>query len=581
MGTQSQEAYRIWSEDPYFDARTRAELAAIAADPLEIEDRFYKHLEFGTGGLRGILGAGTNRMNRYTVARATTGFARYIVSEGEEAMRRGVAISYDCRIGSPEFAEIAALVFASHGIHVYLFDELRPTPMLSFAVRRYNCFGGVMVTASHNPKQYNGYKAYGEDGGQMPPEAADVVLAEMNKVADIRTLSWISREEAIERGLVEIVGPDIDDAYNEMLLELCIDPEVIRRQKDIGIVYTPLHGCGNRPVRRVLASLGFENVHVVPEQELPDGNFPTVKSPNPEERSALAMGLDLAEKVGAELVIATDPDGDRTGLAVRLADGEWSVLTGNQIGLLLMEYILSAKERAGQLPDNSFAVTTIVSTKLGRRVAAAYDVRLFEVLTGFKYIGEKIKELDDTGLGHYQFGFEESYGYLAGTSVRDKDAVVASMLLAEMAAFARDRGQTMADLLENLYARYGYGLEETLSLAREGIQGTRAIQRAMANLREIRSEGIEGLPVSAIADYVAGDRYDLETGTTEELTLPSSNVLYYELKGDDWICVRPSGTEPKIKVYFGAYGDDRDDVDRRLATMRDKFLGRLEAELDG
>ena len=409
----SQERYAVWSQDPYFDEATRAELAAIADDAKEIEDRFYAYPAFGTGGLRGLLGAGTNRMNRYTIARATAGFARYIESCGADAMRRGVVISMDSRNGSTEFAEVAALVFASHGIHVRLFDELRPTPMLSFAVRHYGCHGGVMVTASHNPREYNGYKAYGEDGGQMPPEAADVVLAEMNRIEDVRSLTWMTREQAIAEGLLEIVGPDIDLAYNEMLKQLVIDPGVIARQRDMRIVFTPLHGCGNKPVRRILESLGYSAVHVVPEQELPDGDFPTVASPNPEERAALQMAIDLAEAQSADLVIATDPDGDRTGLAVRLADGGYRVLSGNQIGLLLMDYILSVKERTGQLPEAAFCVTTIVSTKLARPVAAAHGCTLYETLTGFKFIGELIKELDDSGQSAFQFGFEESYGYLA------------------------------------------------------------------------------------------------------------------------------------------------------------------------
>lgn len=550
------ELYELWSSDPYFDEKSRNELIRIAGDEAEIEDRFYQDLSFGTGGLRSILGAGTNRMNRYTIARAAEGFARLIDRQGDTAKRKGIVISYDCRICSPEFAEVAALVFATHGIHVYLYDELRPTPMLSFGVRHYAAAGGVMITASHNPKAYNGFKAYGSDGGQMPPEEADIVLAEMNKITDIRTVSWISREEADQQGLIEVVGEEVDIAYTAMLKKLAINLDQVREQSDMKIVFTPLHGTGNKPVRRILDAIGFENVLVVPEQELPDGHFSTVESPNPEEQAALQMAIDLAAREEADLVIATDPDADRTGLAVRLKDGSYQVLSGNQIGLLLMEYILSAKQARHILPEKSFAVTTIVSSKLTRRVAAAYDVALFETLTGFKFIGEKIKDFDENGDMHFQFGFEESFGYLAGTDVRDKDAVVAAMLLGEMAATARSEGLTIADYLHRIYKTYGNAIEKTVSIARSGKEGADQIARAMAWLRANQDRGLGDLPVQRVKDYLMQSWIDLSDGSQGELDLVPSNVMLYELEGLDWVCVRPSGTEPKIKIYFGVYDKD-------------------------
>lgn len=578
--SRSSELYQLWSTDPFFDEKTRSELLAISGDEADIEERFYTNLSFGTAGLRGILGAGTNRMNIYTVAMATEGFARYIDTLGDEAKQRGMVISYDCRNFSPEFSLIAALIFATHGIHVRLVDELRPTPMLSFAVRHYDCVGGVMVTASHNPAKYNGYKAYGEDGGQMPPEAADVVLREMNSITDPRTLSWITEEEALSKGLLEYVGPDLDDVYMAMLRKLTINEDKVKEQADMKIVYTPLHGTGNKPVRRILKEIGFNNVLVVPEQELPDGNFSTVVSPNPEERSALAMAIALAEKEAAELVIATDPDGDRTGLCIRKEDGSYQVMTGNQIGILLMNYILSAKQARGTLPEKSFVVTTIVSTKLPRKIAAHYGVELMECLTGFKWIAELIKLHDEQGDMNFQFGFEESFGYLAGTSVRDKDAVVASMLLAEMAATAKSEGKTLNDYCNELYARFGYGEENTYSLVREGKAGLEAIKNAMINLRANKLAGFKSVDVLAVSDVQEGTITDLKTGVVSPLDLPESDVLLYQLEGLDFFCVRPSGTEPKIKVYFGAYDADPEVCKAKLASFSQAIVAEVEALLD-
>lgn len=577
--SRSSELFKLWSTDPYFDRETQEELLAIQDNPGEIEERFYRDLEFGTGGLRGILGAGTNRMNKYTIAHAAAGFARLVESQGEEAKKKGIVISYDCRHFSDSFAEIAALVFATHGIKVYLYDELRPTPMLSYGVRYYGAAGGVMITASHNPPQYNGFKAYGSDGGQMPPEEADIVLAEIAKITDLRTINWISREEADTKGLIEVVGPEIDDAYTKMLKKLAINLDQVAEHADMKIVYTPLHGTGNKPVRRILQEIGFKNVLVVPEQELSDGAFPTVESPNPEERSALQMAIDLASKEEADLVIATDPDADRTGVAVRLADGSFDVLSGNQIGLLLMEYILSAKQAREMLVDGSFAVTTIVSTKLCRRVAGAYGIRLFETLTGFKFIGEIIKDYDEDGDLHFQFAFEESFGYLAGTDVRDKDAVVAAMLLGEMAATARSEGKTIADYLDALYEKYGFGVEKTVSISRSGMAGAEQIKNAMASLRENKAAGLTGFPVKTVKDYLTGDWVNLEDGQTGTLDLARSNVLLYELDGLDWICVRPSGTEPKIKIYFGVYDLDEAEAKSLIEARSDMFVREIEARL--
>ncbi len=577
--SRSQRLYEQWSSDPYFDEVTRAELVSIKEDASEIEERFYKDLEFGTGGIRGILGAGTNRMNRYTIARAAEGFARLIDQQGDAAKDKGIVISYDCRHFSPEFAEVAALVFATHGIKVYLYDELRPTPMLSFGVRYYGAAGGVMITASHNPPQYNGFKAYGSDGGQMPPEEADIVLAEINKVTDYRQVKIISREEADEKGLIQVVGKDIDDEYSAMLQKLAINLDEVKEQEDMKIVFTPLHGTGNKPVRRILREIGFKNVLVVDEQVEPDGDFPTVQSPNPEEREALQMAIDLASKEEADLVIATDPDADRTGLAVRLNDGSYKVLSGNQIGLLLMEYILSAKQNRKILPDNSFAITTIVSTKLTRRVAEHYGICLFETLTGFKFIGEIIKDYDEDGDMEFQFAFEESFGYLAGTDVRDKDAVVAAMLLAEMAATARSEGLTIADYLDRIYEKYGYGVEHTVSISRSGKEGARQIANAMTWLRENKDQGLLGVDIVTVKDYQTSTWQNLKTGESGTLDLSESNVLLYELEGLDWLCVRPSGTEPKIKIYFGVYDQDRDAGDAAIERLAKTVVSEIEKHL--
>ncbi|SMC75383.1 phosphoglucomutase [Oscillospiraceae bacterium] len=590
------ELYNIWSTDTYFDEATREELKAISSDEKEIEDRFYKDLEFGTGGLRGVLGAGTNRMNIYTVAKASAGLAKYIVSKGEEAMNRGVAIAFDSRHFSPEFAQIAATTFAAYGVKSYLSDELRPVPMCSYAVRYFNAFCGVMVTASHNPPKYNGYKVYGEDGGQVTNEAAAEILANMSEFADVRKVKTSDFNEGLASGLIKRFGPEVDIAYTEMLTKLIIDKDAIARQADMSIVYTPLHGSGNKPVRRILKRAGFNNVYIVPQQEVPDGAFPTVKSPNPEDPAALTMGIELAKKVGASLVFGTDPDSDRLGIAARCEEnGEvtYKCFTGNQVGLMLLDYILDSKKRLGTLEDNSFACTTIVSTKLCASVCKEYGVELQETLTGFKYIGERIKFDDEFGNKHFQFGFEESYGYLSGTDVRDKDAVVAAMLVCGMAAQSFDKGETLFDRLERIYKKHGYGFEQAVSFTLEGKEGIAKIGECMASLRNdvekvTDIEGakalIGGPAVKAVRDYQKSVRYEFtEEGIkTSVLDLPKSNVLLYELGGDkglDWACARPSGTEPKLKIYFGVYGDTEDGAKTTLEKVKEEMSAFVKGRL--
>ncbi len=578
----AQERYQLWCQHQDLLPEYRQQLEDMSNDLTAIEDSFYQELQFGTAGLRGILGAGSNRMNYYTVTRAAEGFARFFLSQGEEYCKRGLAISYDSRNMSAEFAHLTARIFVGHGINVFLADELRPVPMLSYAVRSKNCAGGVMITASHNPKEYNGFKAYGEDGGQLPPEAAKAVATEMDKLADYLSLyqQVMPEAEAKKRPQWHELGEEFDQEFNAMLQELVIDHAAIQEQHDLKIIYTPLHGSGNKPVRRILAAVGFTNVEVVPEQEKPDGNFPTAPYPNPEERAALNMAIELAEKRGADLVIATDPDADRTGVAVRNKRGEMVVLTGNQIGLLLMDYILSAKRQTGKLPAKSFCVTTIVSSKLTQVIAEHFGCDLTQTLTGFKYIGEQIKLRDEEGDEHFQFGFEESFGYLAGTKVRDKDAVVATMLIAEMAASAARKGETLYDRLEQLFAKYGYAAEKTISVVLEGKAGQEKIAEALAYLRQHKQDAIGDLPITKIADYQERLELDLATGATKELTLPESNVLLYYLEGLDWFCVRPSGTEPKLKIYMGFYARSKAEAEAKLAHAENMVSQAIQAQLN-
>lgn len=569
----SLQKYKFWLENDYFDCDTKEELKKIEKDAGEIEERFYRDLAFGTGGLRGIIGAGTNRMNIYTVRKASQGLANYIAKKGEEAKKRGIVIAFDSRYKSPEFSLEAAKVFAGNGIKAYLFDELKPTPELSFAVRHLNASAGIVVTASHNPKEYNGYKVYGDDGGQLPLEGSNAVLEEINGIEDITKVSFMEEQEAVDNGLLQIIGREIDDAYIERLKTLAVNPEVAQEIGDsFKIIYTPLHGAGNKPVRRILEETGFKNVIVVKEQEKPDPAFSTVKSPNPEERDAFKLAIELAKREEVDLIIGTDPDCDRVGVVVKNASGEYSVLTGNQTGCLLLEYILSQKKEKGVLPDNGFAVKTIVTTELSREIARYYGIELVEVLTGFKFIGEQIKLKDELGDKKYLFGFEESYGYLAGTFVRDKDAVVASMLIAEMAAYYRSRNMSLYEGLQEIYGKYGYSLEGITSFTLAGKEGVGKIKNAMNVLREEKPRNFGALDVGALRDYGTSMRYDFVSGKEDGIELPESDVLYFEMKDGSWFCVRPSGTEPKIKIYYGVTGRNLEDASKKLQTLQESVL---------
>lgn len=568
------EIYKQWCTDSYFSEETRAELKAIENNPAEIEDRFYRRLEFGTGGLRGVIGAGTNRMNIYTVRQATQGLANYILSENGQ--NKGVAIAYDSRIMSPEFAKEAALCLNANGIKAYVFESLRPTPELSFAVRELGCIAGIVITASHNPREYNGYKVYWEDGAQITPPHDKNILAEVAKVTSFSMVKTMNEADAVRAGLYLSVGKELDDRYMEELKKQSIHPEIIREMaKDIRIVYTPLHGTGNLPVRRVLKELGFENVYVVKEQELPDGNFPTVAYPNPESPKAFELALSLAKKVDADIVLATDPDADRLGVYCKDAEsGEYVSFTGNMSGMLIAEYILRERAAAGTMPENPALVETIVTTDMAKAVAAAYGVALIEVLTGFKYIGEQIKLFEQNHTYHYVFGLEESYGCLAGTYARDKDACVAVMMLCEVAAWCKKHGKTLWDEMRALYEKYGYYREGLETKTLKGIDGAAKIRQMMSDMRSNPPKTLGGFSVLAVRDYKADTRTDMATGDVRPTGLPSSDVLYYELDGYAWCCVRPSGTEPKIKFYFGVKGSSLPDAEEKLAALRADLVGK-------
>ncbi len=566
------EIYNQWCTDPYFDAETKAELAQIRGDEEEIEDRFYRQLEFGTGGLRGVIGAGTNRMNIYTVRQATQGLANYIISRGGQ--EKGVAIAYDSRIMSPEFAREAALCLNANGIRTYLFESLRPTPELSFAVRKLACIAGIVITASHNPREYNGYKVYWEDGAQITPPHDKNILAEVAKVTSFSRVKTMEETAAKDAGLFWIIGGEVDDAYMEELKKQSIHPEVIREMaKDIRIVYTPLHGTGNLPVRRVLKELGFGQVHVVKEQELPDGTFPTVAYPNPESPKAFELALNLAKKIDADIVLATDPDADRLGVYCKdTKSGEYVSFTGNMSGMLIADYILRERTVAGTMPENPALVETIVTTDMAKAVAAAYGVKLIEVLTGFKYIGEQMKLFEEQQTYHYVFGLEESYGCLAGTYARDKDACVAVMMLCEVASWYKKQGKTLWDAMTELYEKYGYYKEGLETKTLKGIDGAAQIQELMREARENPPKRLGDFEVLAVRDYREDTRRDLRTGEVTETGLPSSNVLYYELSDNAWCCIRPSGTEPKIKYYFGVKGNSLSDAEEKLEGLKRALL---------
>ena len=571
------DTYQQWLASDYFDKATKDELEKIQGDEKEIEDRFYMDLEFGTAGLRGVIGAGTNRMNEYTVRRATQGLANYI--NKVNGADRGVAISYDSRHMSPEFADVAALCLAANGIKAYVFESLRPTPVLSYAVRKLNAIAGINITASHNPPEYNGYKVYWEDGAQITPPHDAGIMGEV-KACPIDAARTMDKEEAKAKGLYQVIGADIDDPYIEELKSLVLHQDAIDAVgKDITIVYTPLHGTGNIPVRRVLKELGFTNVFVVPEQELPDGDFPTVSYPNPEAEEAFKLALALGKEKNADLVLATDPDADRLGVYVKDQQGEYHCLTGNMSGCLIGDYVIGQrKARDGKLPEDGAFIKSIVTTNLADAVARDYGVELIEVLTGFKYIGGKVLEFEKTGKGTYLFGMEESYGCLTGTYARDKDAVVASMALCEAAAYYKTKGWTLWDAMTDIYERLGYYKDAVSAITLKGKEGIEKIGSIMVELRQNPLESIGDYKVLKVRDYQNDTYTDCATGKVEPTGLPKSNVLYYELSDDAWICVRPSGTEPKIKFYFGIKGASQADADARSEAMKkalDELADRL------
>jgi phosphoglucomutase len=560
--------YEAWLNDPGIDAETKRELEALRGQEAEIEDRFYRDLEFGTGGLRGVIGAGTNRMNRYTVGLATQGLAQYLLANAAEAgdgKAPSCVIAHDSRRFSPEFALETALVLAANGVRAYVFEGLRPTPELSFAVRELGASAGVVITASHNPPEYNGYKVYGPDGGQIVVGVAERVLAEIRKVPGLAAVKRISREEAERSGLLQWIGEEIDRRYVEAVTGVSLSGDGSLRQalKDIRILYTPLHGSGNRLVRMALAAIGAEQVRVVPEQELPDGNFPTVKSPNPEEWSAFELAIAQGQAWGADIIIGTDPDADRMGAVVR-HNGEYRILTGNQSGALMIYYVCSRLQERGKLPENGVVIKTIVTSEMGAKIAESFGLQVMNTLTGFKYIGEKMTLFERTGTHSFVFGYEESYGYLAGMYARDKDAVLASMLICEAAAYYKQQGKTLIDVLEELYARFGYFKERLESRTLKGKEGMARIRAIMEEWRSAPPERIGGSRVARVLDY--------STGIDD---LPRENVLKFILEDGSWFCVRPSGTEPKIKCYFAVCGTSHADADDRLSRLTSEVMAKI------
>ena len=568
--------YEEWTKNEIFDEKTREELKSIKDNEEEIKDRFYKDLEFGTGGLRGVIGAGTNRMNYYTVGKATQGLANFIKKEKGE--NKGVAIAFDSRRMSPEFGKRAALILNANGIKTYLFDSLRPTPELSFAVRELKCIAGIVITASHNPPEYNGYKVYWEDGAQITAPKDKQIITEVNNIANYGEIKLMSEEEATKKGLFNIIGKEIDDRYMEELHKLVLNPEVIKEMaKSIKIVYSPFHGTGNLPVRRILKELGFEQVYVVPEQELPDADFTTLEYPNPEDPKAFELALKLAKKVDADIVLATDPDADRLGVYAKdTKTGEYKSFTGNMSGLLIAEYELSQKREKGLLPRNGALVKTIVSSNMADQIVKEYNIKLIEVLTGFKYIGEQIKLFEQNHKYEYLFGYEESYGCLVGTHARDKDAVDAVMCLCEAAAFYKKQGLTLWDQMINIYEKYGYYKEGLASITLKGADGAAKIQNMMSALRNDPPIKIGKWDVVAVRDYRIQERKEMKTGETSKLDLPVSNVLYYELSNDAWCCVRPSGTEPKIKFYIGVRSNSLESSEKQEEELKKEVLKLVE-----
>lgn len=570
------EKYNYWRTSETFDEATHKELENIKNDENEIKERFYKDLEFGTAGLRGVIGAGTNRMNKYTVTKATQGLANYILKTGKQD--KGVAIAFDSRRFSPEFSMWAALCLNANGIKTYRFDTLRPTPVLSFAVRELDCVAGIVVTASHNPPEYNGYKVYWEDGAQIVPPIDGEIISEVNAITDYSVIKMMDLEEAKAKGLYNIIGEDVDKKYIEALKSQVLNQEAIKNNaKDLKIVYTPLHGTGNIPVQTILKELGFENVYVVPEQEKPNGEFPTVSYPNPEDPKAFALALELAKKVDADIILANDPDADRLGVFVKNnANGEYEMFTGNMSALFIAEYELSQRKEKGILPENGAIITTIVSSDLTKAIAKEYNMKLFEVLTGFKWIGEKIKQFEQAG-GNYEyvFGFEESYGCLVGTHARDKDGIVAVMATCEAAAYYKSKGISALEQMENIYKKYGYYKEGQTALTFKGIEGAEKIKAIMENMRKNPPMELAGLKVLEFRDYQTNEVKDFRNNTTHETGLPKSNVLYFDLENSSWCCVRPSGTEPKIKFYYGVCTESSEKSIEKMNALKE-FLANYQ-----
>ncbi len=551
------QSYEMWLESDVIDIITKEELKALNNEK-EIEDRFYKNLEFGTGGLRGKIAAGTNRMNIYTVGKATQGLAKYLVTNFTNP---SIAIAYDSRNMSDVFAETAAKVLAANGVKVYLYESLRPTPMLSFAVRHLGAEAGIVLTASHNPKEYNGYKVYGSDGGQLTDNAANEVLGYINEIDLFTGIKTMNTEDAVKAGLLVYIGEDVDNAYYEKVETVVVNKELVKeRASELNIIYTPIHGSGNIPVRAMLKRLGYTNVQIVKEQELPDGNFPTAPYPNPENPQVFELAIEMAKEVGPDLIFGTDPDCDRIGVIVKEDSGEYKVLTGNQVGVLLSEYMLNARKETGVLSTKDTLIKTIVTTEMATRVAEAYDAQIMSVLTGFKYIGEKIEEFEQTGSNNFVLGFEESYGYLSGGFVRDKDAVIAATLIAEMALYYKTKGKNLAQALHDLFEKYGYYKEELVSITMEGKDGQEQIAAMITALRENTPTEVNGVKIATVEDYKLSTRTNVLEGTKEEIKLPKSNVLKFVLEDRSWFVIRPSGTEPKVKIYASVVGKDEVDA---------------------
>lgn len=566
------EIYKQWCESPDFDEETKKELLEIKDNEREIEDRFYKELEFGTAGLRGIIGAGTNRMNKYTVGKATQGLANYILEQGTQD--KGVAISYDSRKMSKEFSMQTALILCANGIKTYLFESLRPVPELSFAVRELKCTAGIMITASHNPPKYNGYKVYWDDGAQIVAPRDKDIIAKVRNVKEYNEIKEITKDEAIQKGLLNIVGKEMDDKYINTLKSLVLNPEIVKEQgKDLKVVYTPLHGTGNTVSERLLNEIGLKNVYVVPEQKEPDGNFPTVDYPNPEDPKAFKLALELAKKVDADIVLATDPDADRLGVFAKdMKTGEYMSYTGNMSALLIAEYRISQMKEKGILPDDGMMITTIVSSNLTQAIAKEYDLDIFEVLTGFKNIGAKMKDAEENKTNTYVFGFEESYGCLIGDYARDKDGIAAVMALCEAACYYRSKGKTLWDAMIDIYKKYGYYKEAQVSIVLEGVEGAQKIQEMMTNMRNTPVEKIGEYKVLKFKDIDKDYVKDMVTGNETKTGLPKSNVLYYELEDNSWCCVRPSGTEPKIKLYMGIKGKTEEEANQKLENLKNAMV---------